>query len=822
MSVYVLPQATAFQEYQAVPALVARPLRAHIAGGHAQLVRFNTAAEQVLGFLDYYNNLLANTYPWPNRILPSVLDLNYTKLWAKNAILQYFATQIGGGHVVTKLTGYNNRIHSTNLSFITNTATYPRSSVFNDRDVKVGDIVKVRGVDTNSVSQTLWTSVKAIHGDIVAATVGAASSDVNNATNQSASTSVVKTVGENNGVVVTPNGTGYNGLASGYITETYDLLVIQASVGLDYTKAKLRVISGSGTDDQASIVPAANGSPFNVGTRGLQVTLTDDDLASSSLSASNAGDPYGALVVGHRWRVTVHQAFTAPMATSGGTYTGAVDTTYIVKVSLGGKYTDTVKPQISVTTNNGTDLSGPTTVSASATPVAIGTQGTTIQFSSTALRKGDVYYISDTAAFQGPMRILELNGSMAATLAAGTELDLSLFILQPSIQISADRIGFAPTINWAQSDTGGITVEAGITAYDPTWTLNGVPLPLPLASDGATYSGLYVEYRAWLSDLDGDVFGISDPTNLDAAISGALDPDNPLKFAVSLALTNSNGSEVKYTGVPDPTVVANWSDVLSLLAERTDVYDLVPLTKLPAVQALYAAHAITYSAPELGTWRTAWFSLTDVPEIPIVSAGSTVLNHTAATTSDGNVALCTITQDPQVVGTAYTILLCTTRNAKFVTNGVVPGDIVRTQYVTDGFGNFTYSEYVVASVDSEDQLHLLVGSPTPVNVAAQTEVWRNLTPGQETTEITKQSTAWNSSRVRAVWPDQIEVNNVAVDGTFLCSALAGLISGILPHQSMTHLQITGFSSVRRSRPKFSPLQLNTMTLSGVWVVTPEL
>src|SRR4029077_6077670 len=107
---------------------------------------------------------------------------------------------------VTKLTGYNNRIRSGVLNFATNGVSYPRDAVFLDRDVRVGDIVKVRGVDSNSVSQTLWTSVKAIHGDVVGAVVGAATSDTGNHGAQSASTAVVKTHGEDNGVVVTPDG----------------------------------------------------------------------------------------------------------------------------------------------------------------------------------------------------------------------------------------------------------------------------------------------------------------------------------------------------------------------------------------------------------------------------------------------------------------------------------------------------------------------------------------------------------------------------------------------------------------------------------------
>lgn len=824
MSIYVLPQTQAFADFSGVAPLVARPLRAHVAGGHAQLVRFNTAAEQASGFLAYYDNLLDHTYPWPGRQTPSTLDPAYTKLWAKNALLQYFGTTVGGGYAVQRLAGYNNRIRSSVLSFAANGTANPRSAVFLDRDVRPGDIVKVRGLGGDAAQHTLWTSVKSVQGDVVPAVVGAATGDANNAATQVATSSAVKTHGEDNGVVVTPDGTLYSGLASGFVSETYDVLVTQASVGEDYTKAVLKVISGSGGDDQAAVVPAAKGVAFAVGTRGLKITLSTDHLSSSSASAATAHDPYGALVVGHKWRVTVSQAFTAPVPTSGGGYAGSAATTYIVKVSLGGKYTDAVQPQVSVTTTNGVDISGPTTVTAANTAVPVGTQGATIKFSQTALRTGDVYYVPCTPATVGVMHTLELNANLDSTIASGAELDLTLFINQPQIQISANRTNFAPAINWSQDDAGGVTVKAGIVAYDPTWTNAGVPVALPLASDGVGYSGIYVEYRCWLQDLTGDVFGISSASSLDAAISGANHPDNPLKYAVGLALGQSNGSEVKYSGVNDPADLTQWTNLLGYLAERDDVYGLVPLTKDPNVLALYAAHVQARSTPELKTWRVAWFNLTGVPLLPVVTAGSTVINHTAATTSDGQVCLCVIEDDPQVAGTQNTILRCTSGNGKFLTNGVKAGDIVRTQYTGDGFGNYTWTEYVVASVDSEDQLHLLVGSAVPVNQGSKTEIWRNTSADVEAAEIAKQSAAWNAddpSRIRAVWPDQAEVAGVAVDGTFLCAALAGLASGILPQQSMTKLQVTGFSSVRRSVPKFTSTQLDVLTQGGVWVVTQD-
>ena len=819
MPTYVLPQVQVFQEFSVLPSAVARPLRAHVAGPHAHLIRYAQADERADGFLGFYDKLLDTDYAWPNRPTGGLVDQGYTKLWVKDALLQYFSTSIGGGDDVTKLSGYPNRVHSSVLSFKRN-GTYLRSSDFLDRDVAVGDVAKVRGIDEDTGEPvTVWTYVKAVHGDLTAAVVGAATADADNKATQSLSAAVSQVAGVTTGVVVEADGASYDGLASGYITETYDLIVTQASVGGDYTTARLRVVSGSGTDDQTSVTPAAKGVDFAVGTRGLVCSITDDDLDASSEDAEEAGVPADELWPGQRFRVTVNQAFTKPTATSGGTYTGPADTTLIVEVTKGGLYADS--PTVSVTTTNGIDISGPTEVTATNTFVDVGTYGVQLKWNQTALRKGDKYYVPLTAAAEGPMRQLELGSNLPAGVPAGDEVDLTLFIRKPLLQLTADRTGAAPLTNWEQGETE-ITVNSGITAYDPTWTDDGVPQALDLVSEASKeYGGLYVEYRAWLPDLAADVYSITDPGDLNEQISGALHPDNPLKWGVFKALENSNGVAVRYTAVAEPDEDESWADVLGLLVGRDDVYGLVPLTRRRTVLDLYAAHINDQSSAEQALWRTCWFSLAGVPEVPVVAAGSTVPNHTTATTTDGEVMLCVIEDDPGTSGTQYTILRCTSGNADFITNGVRAGDVVRTQYTGDGFGNYTYSEYVVDAVQSEDQLRLVAGPGAAVSVGAKTEVWRNLTATEEAAEVGLSAGSWGNRRVRAVWPDQIESAGTVMEGYHLCASLAALAGGVLPHQGLTNVALTGYSSAARSLRKFNRAQLDAMAVAGTWIVTQD-
>lgn len=813
---YVIPQVLVFQDFRVVPTAQVNPLRAHVSGGHAKLVRFAEIGERAEGKLGYYDRLLDATYDWPHRPVGGVVDHTYTKVWLKDAVLQYF-TKSASSLDVQRVAGYANRIRSQSINFIEN-GLYLRDDVLLDRDVQVGDVVKVRGLGTDSVVYTLWTYVRDIIGDEVAAVVDAAVADDDNHITQSASHVITKISGAHNCVTATASHTAYDGLTSGYLDETYDIIITEGSVNQDYTVARARVISGSGTDDQADISISAQGSPTDIGTRGLTVTFNETPSGGCSMSAGDEDVSPDDLIPGQRWRVAVHAAFTAPVATAAGTYDSAESTTYIIEVTKGGLYA--ANPEITCTTVNGVDVSGPTKVTAASTAVAVGHHGVTVAFNHTGLRKGDRYYIEVIGSADGPMRTLVLGHTLDPHIANSTDLDVALFIKKPELQLPEDRTGFAPLVNWEVSDTQ-ITVKSGAVAYDATWTNGGVPVALDIYSESTQgYGELFTENRFWLSDLCAEVNGITDVGDLDTLIPGVLHPDNPLKWGVFKALQNSNGAEVKFTSVCNPADDSSWADVLEKLVGRDDVYGLVPLTDDRTVQGLFEAHVTAMSSAENALWRVAWFSLVGVPEIPVIHAGSTVVNHLTATTSDGAVALATIGDDPNTAGTQYTLLRNSNANAKFLINDVAPGDVVRAIYTTDGFGNVLYQEFVVDAVLAEDQLRLVVGPAAAINVAAKFEVWRNLSATQESDEIKAQAATWGTRRVRAVWPNSAEDGTAVFAGYHVAAALAGLRSGVLPHQGLTQVAVSGITAVPQT-DKFNKTQLDNMAAGGVWIVSQD-
>lgn len=826
MATYVLPQVLVFQDFTVVPAAAANPLRAHISGPHAKLIRYAEEDERAIGRLGYYDRLIDTAYDFPARPAGGRVDAAYTKVWMQNALLRYFADTISAGSVITKTANYNNRIRSATKNFssvVSRDGTeYDRHSSLLDRDVRAGDVAQVRGLTSGGDPVTLWTYVKALHGDVVASAIAAAEADAANAATQGLSVTVTQTAGPLNCVTVTGDAADYDGLASGFINETYRVVVTQSSVNGDYTTARLRVISGSGEDDVAEVTPSPAGSDTAIGTRGLVGVINEADTVACSASAAADEVTADDLIVGQEFLFTVNQAFTEPTFTEGGDYDSDRDTTYIVTVTRGGSVDGSVLPQITVSTTNGIDVSGPVTVTGAAVDYDIGTKGVLGQFDTLALRKGDRYYVQATGTQSGPTRTIELGHNLSTDIPAGSEVDLYLYIRKPVLEIPRDRVDAPPETNWDATDTE-LTLNAGMTAYDETWTDGGVQQPLDVYSEESRSYGIaFVEARYWLSDLCNEVNAVTDPADLDAAISGALHPDNPLKWGVFKALENANGTAVKFTSVCDPDDDDSWLAVLEKLLGRDDVYNLVPLTRRRTVLDLYAAHVAAQSSPEQGLWRVMWVNLEGLPEVPVVAAGSTVPGHTEATTSDGEVALAVVEDDPDASGSQYTRVRITSANVSLLELGVRAGDVLRCLYTSDGFGNEEYSEFVVDEVQSEEQLRLLTGPDAPISVAAKVEVWRALTPTEEAAAIAVNSGSWGNRRVRATWPDRIEASGTVMEGYFLNCSLAGLESGVLPHQGLTRLEITGYTDVSRTTAKFNRDQLDAMAAGGVWIVTQDL
>lgn len=796
---YTKPQVLVFQEFQAVPTAITDPLRAHVSGPHAALHRHSNAAEKALVSLGEYDPAADSATAWPGKKAGSRVDLGYTKLFIDGALLEYFADLVGTGSTVAPVSGRSNWVRSNSVAFADNGEDYPRDAALL-RDVRAGDTAYVRGT-SGGHSYELWTYVKGFKGETVAATRGAAAADPANHTAQGFAVSVDKVGGADNTITVNPNAASYDGRADGALDETYTVEVTSGSVGGDLTTARLRVTSASGNDDASDVAAAAELAYTAIGSRGLLAEFVVNRQTSGSSAAGEDEVAPTDLIPGQKWKIHVVQSYAVPTATASGTYTGDWDTTYIAEVHTGGDYGD--DPKIVVTTTTGVDVSGPTTVTDSGVAVAVGTEGVLLTFTGgDGLAKGDKWRIDVTAVGSGAYQTLVLGHDLPTELASAADLDLRLYI-KKDIQVTADRTGFAPEVNWEASATE-FTVKAGIVAYDSSWDDGETALDVKGGE-------VFVEYREWLPDFVGVVESLDDPADVSGTL-GPVHPDNPLAYGVYKALSNSNGTPVRFTAVANPDSADSWSEVVSTLVGRDDVYTLVPLTHDRTVLDLYAAHVQSQSSAEAGRWRACMVCQAAAETKPLV---------TAATSDDGEVVLATLADDPDTSGTQYTILRVASGNAELEALGVRPGDVVRFLFTTDGFGNQTYTSFEVDEVLSETSLRLVTGHTAAIGVAQKVEIWKTLARSEVAAAVAAAAGSFASSRVCSVWPDRVSSGGVEAPGYHLAAALAGLRSGVVPHQGLTNVQVAGFDDLSRTTEYFNNNHLDAMAGAGVWVVTQD-
>lgn len=796
---YVLPQVKVFQEFRLAPVATAGVLNAHISGAHADLFRYSDATEKQAIIIGSYDSASDTSYSWPSIKAGAVVDLSYVKLMAEDVRLRYYENDAGVGGMVTPVSGHPNRIRAVGIAFASNGSSYPKSGAFLDRGAKVGDAVYVRGVNSGT-TYSLNTSITGFLGDAVASSVATTVPATTNKESSTLATSVDDIGSVKNTITVTADASAYDGTEDGVVDEYYTVEVTQSSREGDLTTGVLRVTTSSGLDNVASVTPSAVGGFTNIGTRGLKIEFDSNATASASSAASQDDASPNDLVVGQKWRVHVIQDFTPPVGTKGGTYTGVKDTTYIVTVSKGGAFASS--PEISVSTTNGIDYAAPLVISASGTEFSVGNEGVTINFSGTKLCKGDKYYITATAEIQGFLRTLVLADDLPTEIQSASDFDLKLFITG-NIEVPVFREESAPNVNYVASATEFITKE-NATAFSSEWTDLGVKVALPIES-----ATLYLQYRAWLPTFVSEYGSINDVASLPATL-GTLHPDNPLCWGVFMALQNSNGQDVRFTAVSDPYDDDNWLTALDVVAGRDDLYNLVPLTFNQVVIDAYNAHAKDQSGAEVGRWRATMVGVT---------ADRTVAVINAAATTDKGEALAIIADDPLTSGTQYTRLSVPANNARFVTKGVRAGDKVRYFFATDGFSRVSYTEYIVDFVISENSIRLKAGPAAAVSVAQKVEIWRTQNNTEYSKVIAEKCGKYSSNRVVAIANDKVTLSGYSDQpGYFIAAAIAGLRSGVNPHQGLTSVSLSGVDYVGGAITSFNVAQLNTIAGSGGWVI----
>jgi hypothetical protein len=774
-----------------IPSSYNQPLRAVLVAPQAVLHRESVAGEEAV--IGAYTAATGGSYDIPDRDPALVLDETNLRLLMRNAELEVYARSTGVDGTVAPLANYKNRLNASAINFQSNGDDYPLSSQLAGREVKVGDKV-VYGATPSSEYIQHETTVIEVAPITSAASVGSATANAGNKTTQGAGASSSQVAGALNWVTGSGSASGYDDLNGG-VNRIYTVVVI---AGGDETSARLKVISSDGLDNVASVTPAAFSSPTSIGTKGLTFTFTLDNGRPV-----DSGVPDDIFVIGQKWEIAAADAFTAPTATAGGTYSGTADVTYIITVTRGGLYASGTRPEITVTTDTGVDASGPTSITDPGTNFAVGTKGVVVQFNQTGLNKGDVYYIPATAVANTNMRTLVLKDDLPDDLLGVSDGDLSIRVIDPLMTVRPFRLDDAPNYNW-QLDDPQIVVEAGITGTLSDGTLLN-------ESNEAWYvpvitGTMIVEYREWSAEAANRLITIDTIETAKSELV-SIDKDNPAGYLIANMLQCSNGNPVGFIGVPNPNDVESWRDSIDSLEDAENCYHICLGTDDPLVIDILQEHLDAQNDSAVENFRVGVTALRLPSDMTIVGPAST---------SDETTCLVTIADNPGISNTQYNYVSST--NGNFVTNGVKAGDVLRTAYTADAYGTESYSEFVVSSVINENTLVTVTSSDIPYSVPQRAEVHRNASARDKVTYATEAVATRRSTFMRMCVPDAaVDNGGEVVEGYAVACSLAAALSAVPPHQPFNYFEIPGYSRVYGTGYYFTPKQLKDMERAGLCV-----
>lgn len=831
-----------------------------------------------------YISSLDTRYDFPNIPAGGDVDPSYTKVYAESVEAQYFPLDnlgdLSNENVVSLVTApsggyYHNKVRFSNAALKTGHG-YTRNSFFSNRDVHIGDVIQISGTvgdpvkavikeitaetaDMNSAlaaqvavpsyygedgvtDGTNFTSNSAefhsaevvgkyitishisgtpgvfkiigcpdsqtliLDGSLPSATarewsIGGVYNDIGNAAWQSAELSNAPvSIGTTNNTVSVSNATEYY---AGYpalriVEDTYTVRVTSTGT-TSLSTVRFSVTSANGAFSIQEDVALDSGT--------LSVDTNDNNVVL--LDFTEVLGQTASFVKGNTWTVHVAAAVDPVNPEASGDYTGATDITYTITVDRGGEFYDgntnaTTCARLLITASDvDTSL---VVLPRPNISFNVGTHGVTASFASGSITNrlidGDTYYIPCTAKKAGMFNVVEFSESLPATfLAVEQDLTAELFLTQKSIQIPEVRSQLESTVNWVQEATY-ITINADITTYDNNITDQADPARLPI-----TEAKLFVEHRDLLQDNVVAIDSVRDLADVSTKL-GTIHPDNPLAQGVYDAVLNAQNQIVYFLGVQTNDLVG-YTQAIKISEKSDKVYSFVPMTFDRVIQDAIVSHVNAYSTPEVGRWRIAWLAVQDHKTSTIYDVKEDLSNYEL-----------TITDDPAVSNTQYKLV--TIEGARFIEDGIRPNDTVRFNYRTSPDGKVIYDEYVVDHVRTNTTLTITKPLKRAITIPVKCQLVRNYTKSERAYNIAHIGGDYNNRRVRMVFPDTYKYGSITKQGYFAAAGLAGLRSGVVPHQGLTNSEFLGADDLHKVVVEFTQDDLNTMAEQGIWLITQEV
>jgi hypothetical protein len=326
-------------------------------------------------------------------------------------------------------------------------------------------------------------------------------------------------------------------------------------------------------------------------------------------------------------------------------------------------------------------------------------------------------------------------------------------------------------------------------------------LPLPSLVYGTVISAeVHVAYRAMRTDLSGVIQTITSTGDI-TGLLGIVDDRNPLALGVELAMSNTV-TQILAVAVPSNDLLG-YETAMQLL-ENSRVYTLVPLTQDTGILTAVQQHVQQLSTPQMAHWRVAAVS-TAVPTTTSIGP----FNQNLVNANSGNNSIT------QVSGK----FVLTSSSSTFMSDGVVPGDIVVVTASTGG--GAPVGSYQVLNVISNQQVQV---SATGVGTAVSFYVSRNLTKAQQAEYVASMSRGYGSSRVFNC-PNQagVVIGGVTkyLPGYYFMCGISGLIAGLPAQSGLTNIALAGFTDVRLSNFYFTRAQMDVMASAGTLLIIQD-
>lgn len=496
-----------------------------------------------------------------------------------------------------------------------------------------------------------------------------------------------------------------------------------------------------------------------------------------------------------------------------GDFTGTKDITYRIICTTGGAYGTAV---VKVLSDN-VDSAGPFVVDdstgvAHSPKYALGTQGLYFDFVPVApgadlLVTGDEWTVKIVASTPDKYNIIELEDNIPTTNWSTPYL-ASIRISVDGVSIPAIRDLNAGTTNWTASQTG-VLLKSAITATNSRVAVAEVLTPLTVKS-----ALVYVERRDLVKDNVATVGSVASLGAVETQL-GTVHPDNDLAQGVYNATLNSSTAVVYYIGVGSNDLTG-YNKALEIAKKDKIYHGLAPLTDDATIIDAFAAHVVAMSDSKQAKWREVFIGRSVADSATLYGAKSNGNQWTAyVSIVPGGTAYSYVT-----LGYDTGSALVPDAESKLLTDGVRAGDKVLYNYHIDPISSeIAYDEATVVDVTSQNTIIVDKDWASAQSVPFKIEIRRDYTSSEKAAAYKTILSNYNDRRIIPVFPDVYKAGTVTQKGYHLAAAIAGLASGVVPHQSLTNIQVLGPTDLTRVVSEFTEAELDSIADEGCLIVT---